>query len=286
MVPDAPPGRRDGGYALVAAVTAVAAFAYLAFQVLAANQGDVAAVSGRLQQARLSAAADAGLALAIHGLGAEDRGVRWSIDGRPRQLDFHGIDLTVTVEDERGKAPLAGLNDEQARALFAGGGASGGQLDALVREFRDWQSDQAATPDLASDLEGPAGGPPVRHGPFRTVQELAGLKDMDRAIFARIAPAATVFFEENGPFEPGHATALAKATMSADVPASADDLAAEASIDQQRPEEDLAPDDHYIGRTLTVRVVARDRSGGQTHRMEIVELTGDKTRPFWVRYVE
>jgi hypothetical protein len=35
-----------------------------------------------------------------------------------------------------------------------------------------------------------------------------------------------------------------------------------------------------------VRVVARDRSGGQTHRMEIVELTGDKTRPFWVRYVE
>ena len=53
-----------------------------------------------------------------------------------------------------------------------------------------------------------------------------------------------------------------------------------------RVAEDIAPDDRYVGRTLTVRVVARDRDGGQTHRMEIVELTGDKAHPFWVRYAE
>ena len=79
--------RGERGYALVAAVAAVAAFAYIAFQVLAASQGGVAIVSGRLQQARLSAAADAGIALAVHNLATSDRTLRWSIDGRPRHVE-------------------------------------------------------------------------------------------------------------------------------------------------------------------------------------------------------
>ena len=75
------PIRKDAGYALVAAVTAVAALAYVAFQVLAADQGGVAIVRGRTQQAQLSAAADAGLYLAIHGLAIDDPADRWAIDG-------------------------------------------------------------------------------------------------------------------------------------------------------------------------------------------------------------
>ena len=110
--------RQDKGYALVAAVTAVAAFAYLAFQVLAANRGAIDLVSGQSERARLVAAADAGISLAVHGLAADDRGVRWSIDGKPRRLEFAGVDLTVTVEDERGRAPLGGLNDGQSHAMF------------------------------------------------------------------------------------------------------------------------------------------------------------------------
>jgi hypothetical protein len=37
---------------------------------------------------------------------------------------------------------------------------------------------------------------------------------------------------------------------------------------------------------VTVRVTARDRGGAQTHRMAIIELTGDSNRPYWVRYTE
>jgi general secretion pathway protein K len=278
--------RNEQGYALVAAVTAVAVFAYVAFQVLAANQGGIALVAGRVQQARLSAAADAGISLALHGLSADDRGARWSIDGRPRRLEFDGVDLTVTVEDERGKAPLAGLSDGQARALFAGAGATGDQLDALVREFREWQTEDNTLPDPNASLLPPPAGPPVRHGPFRTVGELAGLKDMDSAIFARIAPVVTVFFENSGPFEASHAQPLAKAAMRGDDLANPDQLANEASINNQTPDEELAPDDRYIGRTLTIRVIARDEDGARTHRMEIVEMTGDKVQPYWVRYAE
>jgi general secretion pathway protein K len=277
---------RDSGYALVAAVCAITAFSYIAFQVLAANEGGTAIVAGEVEQAKLAAAADAGISLALSGLAADDRGARWSIDGRPHRLEFNGMDLTVTVEDERGKAPLAQLSDNQARALFAGAGASGDKLDALVVEFHDWQADEAAGDVLEGAAGSGAADQVVRHGAFRTVGELAALKDMAPTIFARIAPAVTVFFGDSGAFEPDHARPLAKAAMLADDLANPEQLDEAARTDSQRPEEELAPDDHYFGRTLTIHVVARDRDGARTHRMEIVELTGDKATPYWVRYSE
>jgi general secretion pathway protein K len=278
MTSRSPPGRRrsrDGGYALLVAVTAMAAFAYVAFQVLAANQGGMSLVAGRVEQAKLAAAADAGVNMAIHGLAEDDRTLRWSIDGRTRNVDFEGTDLTIVVEDERGKAPLASLNDSQARALFARAGASGERLDALVKEFRDWQTEDV-TPGVERDLSGER---PIRHGPFATVEELAGLKDMDPVLLSRIAPATTVFFEESGPFEPKHASALARAAMTADAAspngADADAAAMETEMSNERPAEEIASPDSLIGRTLTVRVTARDRDGGRIVRSAIVELTGN-----------
>jgi general secretion pathway protein K len=269
----------------VAAVTSVLAFAYIAFQVLAADEGGIGAVAARINQAKLSAAADAGIALAVHALADPDRGARWSLDGGPHQADFAGDELTIILEDERGKAPLAGLNDAQARALFAGGGATGDRLDALVTEFRDWQTEA----DTVSNAAGPPSGSPVRHGPIRTIGELVGLKDMDPALLARIAPAVTVFFEENGPFLPEHASPLALATMNADIEeasSSGSSLNSADSAAEQRPAEELAADENLQGRTVTVRVMARDRGGAQTHRMAIIELTGDSRQPYWIRYVE
>lgn len=282
------PPERDSGYALVAAVMAMTAFAYIAYQVLAVGQGAAAIASGRLEQATLSAAADAGISLAIHGLAADDRGARWSIDGGPRRLEFGGVDLTVTVEDERGKVNLsAGLSDDQARALFAGAGATGDRLDALVAEFHDWQNtdSEAADSDL-NEPPGPGSGPAIRHGPVLTIGELGALKDMNRAIFDRIAPVSTVFFEDTGAFDASHAQPLAQAAMRADDLANPDELDNEAQIGNERPDEELAPDDNLIGRTLTIRAVASDSSGARTHRMEIIELTGDPARPYWIRYTE
>jgi hypothetical protein len=269
----------------VAAVTAMAAFAYIAFQVLAADRGGLAIVGARIRQARLAAAADAGISLGLHGLAEDNPSNRWSIDGRARHVDFDGVDLAIVAEDERGKAPLAGLNDAQARALFAGAGADGARLDALVAEFRDWQTEDDRVrngPPTAAELA----APPIRHGPIATVGELAGLKDMDPSLLARIAPVVTVFFEESGPFEPRNAKPLAIAAMSAQSGVDAAAAATQPDINSQNPDEEITPDDHLVGRTITLRVTARDPDGAQTHRMAIVELTGDKARPYWIRYVE
>jgi hypothetical protein len=117
------------------------------------------------------------------------------------------------------------------------------------------------------------------------VGELAGLPDMTPAIYAKTAPAVTVFFEESGPFQADHASPLAKAAMAGDTLANPDELDSETQAADQGPAETIS-DDNMIGRTLTIRVEARNRSGARTHRMAIVELTGNPSQPYWVRYVE
>jgi general secretion pathway protein K len=271
---------------MVAAVAAVGAFAFISFELLAADRGVIASVAARIEQAKLAAAADAGIMMAIHGVGQEDASQRWAIDGKSRELVFRGVDLTVTIQDERGKAPLDGLNPAQSRALFEGAGASEDQADALVGELRDFQSgdDDETVTQATPNAQGLAADP-VRHGGFRVVGDLMSLKDMNADLFMRIAPAVTVFFEESGPFEPSHATPLAAATMSATEDESPEEAQLQQSVDNERPEQAIV-DDNLIGRTLTVSVVARGQGGVQTHRMAIVELTGAKTDPYWVRYTE
>jgi general secretion pathway protein K len=289
--------KREQGFAMVAAVAALGAFAFISYEVLAADRGVISGVSARVEQARLAAAADAGMMMAIHGVAQEDVSQRWKIDGHVREVVFGGVDLLITVQDERGKAPLDGLNPAQSRALFEGAGASDDQLDALVNELRDFQSadddDTTTAAPTPSDAQGLAAAP-LRRGGFRTVGDLMVLKDMDANLYARIAPAVTVFFEESGPFERGHASPLAAATMRATEDESPEEEQLDQSNDDERPTETIE-DDNMIGRALTVNVLARGPGGVQTHRMAIVELTGANqaapvagkaSAPYWIRYVE
>jgi Type II secretion system (T2SS), protein K len=191
--------------------------------------------------------------------------------------------LTIVVEDERGKAPLAGLSDAQARVLFQGAGASIERVDALVAELRNWQD----VDNPPEDGKNPgSAAPTARHGPIRTIGELAALPDMDAATYARVAPVVTAFFEAGGPFEPRYASPLAIAAMSRLGGEAQDQVEGQAAIATERSDEEISPDDHLMGRTLTVKVTARARDGARTERMAIVELTGDPDHPYWIRYVE
>ena len=276
----------DRGYALVAAIAAVAAFAYIAFEVMAADRGQIIGVGARVEQARLAAAADAGLMIAVHGLGDTDPARRWPIDGSFRKIGFDGADLAVAVQDERGKVPLDGLNPTQARALFQTAGAAGPRLDALVAELSNFQfGDEQPDPD-APPPSGDAGlYGPVRQGGFRTVGDLMALKDMDVALFERIAPAVTVFFGESGPFVPSNAGPLARIAMAAEEGVTPG-LLADANAADSSQAEPITEDTNLIGRTLTVRAIAADRRGAQAHRVAIVELTGVPSQPYWIRYLE
>lgn len=278
------PGRRKReGFALIPAILSVLIFSYIAYAVLAADRGALASVDAQMRAARLEAAADAGLATAVHALSAESAARRWSLDGRPRRLTLDAAEVIVTVEDERGKASLNTLTEEQLRRLFEAGGASGPRLDRLVDAVMDWR-------DNGQRVEGGALGYPrrgirPRWGPLRTVDELAELDGMDAELLSRIAPAVTLFPGEGGDFDAENAHPLALGIMSQTGTDTVDAIARARELAGQRTALDIASVS-YIGRPMTVRVVARDAQGGVFRRATVVEFTGRPAEPYWLRAVD
>jgi general secretion pathway protein K len=275
---------------MIAAVAGVAAFAFIAFETLAVHRGDIASVRGLLENAQLKASADAGLTAAIYGLSLSDTSQRWSIDGRPRTMRFADTMLTIVVEDEHGKVPVNRLNEDEVRQLFAAAGVKGDRLDQLVDSMQDWiDEDDDKRPHGAEAPDYAAEGIKPRNSDFQSIGEIALVKGMDSALFAKIAPAVTVFFGESGSFSMEDAQPLALAVMSDQPMGAADVLARQMELSGERPALDTTatppPPPNLIGRPLTVRVRARDSEGGTYQRSTIVELTGGKP-PYWIRFVE
>jgi general secretion pathway protein K len=152
--------RRERGYAMIAAVAAVAVFGYLALAAITGGRSAVVAASAGLTRAKLTADADAGVALAIHQLGLTDPARRWSVVGPPRQVDFDGARLTIDIEDDNGKIPLNFVAAPQLRQLFEQAGADPRQIDGLVQALIDLRGDptpkdgaSAALPRIDSRLD-------------------------------------------------------------------------------------------------------------------------------------
>jgi len=276
---------RDRGFGLVVAVAAVAAFACIALEVLAANRGSLAGGNAQFETARLQQDADAGIALALHGLAITDPGRRWAIDGRPKIVIFDGVELTITVEDEKGKAPINRMDSGQVRALFVAAGMTGVRLDQLVDSFEDWtDTDDTPRPHGAESADPGyrALGVRPRNGEIRTLDELIYLKGMDAVLLARIEPALTVFFGSRGGFDESFAQPLALAAMNDEPPG-----AVMSPVTQIAQFPTAVVDEKGLpGRPLTIRVLARDDHGGRLRRAMIVELTGNPVQPYWVRLLE
>jgi general secretion pathway protein K len=278
--------RKEGGYAMIAAISGVAAFAIIAFETLASHRGVVASVRGQLENAQLRASADAGFSAAIYGLSLPDPSQRWSIDGRSRTVRFGDSMLTIVVEDEHGKIPINRLNEDEIRKMFSVAGASGKRLDQLVDTMQDWtDEDDDPRPNGAEAPDYVAQGIKPRNSNFRSLGELALIKGMDDVLFARLEPAITVFFGESGSFSVDTAQPLALAVMSGNGIDSADVIERQRELAGEKPALDTAAPPNLVGRPLTVRVTVRDSEGGTFQRSTIFELTG-AAPAYWVRYVE
>lgn len=280
MTADAPRRPGEQGYALIAAVISIIVFALMALTVITAVRGPTIMASAELDRARLSAAADAGIALAIQGLLQDDPARRWTIDGKPRQTEFDGMALSIAVEDERGKIALNLINKNQAERMFSGFGLSGAALETAVDGFMDWR-DEDSDPRLRGAERETYTRLRIRprNGELRSVGELALINGVGQKLASRIAPFATVNFGTNGEFDPRFASPLA-------IRVSEDDFdAVDAARQAARPASLLpaAITQSLIGRPLTIRVDATRAPGGHARRQVILELTGSDIRPYVIR---
>jgi len=278
--------RGERGFTMIAAIMSIAVFGAIAFELLAQNRGVLAEVRGEAEQARLTAACNAGLYAAMAGLSNPDITQRWGIDGRSRQARFDDIDLNITVEDERGKIPVNGIIEEEVRDLFTSAGVSGSQLDTLVDSFEDWE-DTDNTP-RAQGAEGQtyaALGYKPRNGGFRTIGELRLINGMNDAIYDRIAPSLTAFFGESGGFSEIDSQPLALEVLGEVSPDSPQVKERVAILNGEITPPMSMQNVNLLGRTLTVRVTA-GAHGASLTRSAIIEFTGNVADPYWFRYLD
>ena len=279
-MPMGPRAHDEQGYALIAAVVSIIVFALMALTIINATRGPTIMASAELDRARLSAAADAGIALAIQGLLLPEAARRWAIDGKPRRAEFDGMALAITVEDERGKIAINLINKRQVEIMFESFGLAGADLETAVDGFMDWR-DQDNEPRLRGaerDFYAARRIKP-RNGEFRSVGEMALINGVGQGLARRIAPYATVNFGTNGEFDPRFASPIA-------LRVSQDEFSEVDAARQARGPIPLLPQaitNSLIGRPLTIRVDATRGAGSHARRQIILELTGSDIRPYVVR---
>lgn len=273
--------RGEEGYALLAAIAAIAIFSTLALAVLGQVQGAILQSKAEIERARADSAAEAGAQLAIQNLIGASPAMRWSFDGRPRAFSFGGAEVTIRLIDQRGKLPLVALEEKQVRKLFELLKVPADRIDIVTDSYLDWTDDDDEVRPNGAELEYYAARHihPQNSAP-QSFEELELIRGFDPALVARIRDVATLHFG-NGSFDSTHANPIAVAVLSSGAGNSPEEIEAEREAQGQRVAIDLN-DTNLAGRTVEVAVDAATRGGGRAHLSEVIELTGNRDRPFAV----
>jgi len=238
-----------------------------------------------LARAQAEAALDAGIAEAVLGIEAPNLQDRWRVDGTPREAEFEGIKLKISVQDELGRFDLNLIDGPTLTALLNAQGAGQGDARTLTDRILDWRD--ASTSEAhrlrgASDADYAAAGLVYkpRHGPFQSVDELQLVLGMTPDLFVRVRPALTVYTK--------------KTTIDADVaPREAllalyDGNAAKVDAILRARESDTAPPrgtfdmaDSPTGRAFTIAVES-DYENQHYARTPVVMLTPDDPHPYLI----
>jgi general secretion pathway protein K len=275
----------DEGYALLAAIAAIAVFSTLALGVLGQVQASILQANAEVERAHANAAAEAGVQLAIQNLISDDRAFRWSLDGRPRQWSFAGSQVTIRVMAENGKVPLAALDEKQARKLFEMLGVPEDRLDVATDSYLDWtDDDDEPRPNGAEyayysrrHIHPPNSLP-------QSIDELVLVRGFDVGLVNKLKQVATLHFG-SGSFDPRHASPTAIAALAAGGEDSPEEIEAEREAAGERTAIEL-DDKDTAGRTAEIDVEVVTAGGGKSRRRQVVELTGNKDRPYAILEAE
>jgi general secretion pathway protein K len=188
--------RDERGWALVSVLWVVSMLAMLAAatQVLTVTSWKTESRAYRATQAQ--ALLDAAVAQAAAGIASPNINDRWPVDGTARDVRFDGNPIKVAVQDELGRIDLNMADGSLISQLLAATGMDLDKAQALTDKILDWR-DSSGLRRLhgatVADYQAAGYSYHPRGGPFRRVDELNLVMDMTPALYARIAPALTVY---------------------------------------------------------------------------------------------
>jgi general secretion pathway protein K len=292
MVP--PPGRdpdrlaAQRGLALIAVLWVVSLLSVMALDVLAAARREGETAQDLATRARLEAAADAGLALAIHALvradadsaRSRDAASRFKAGAPPIDESFEGVRLTIGIEDESGKIDV---NRAPARLLaqfFEALREPRPRAEALAAAIEDWRDDDEEPSGRggaeATEYRRARRAVMPRDAFFQSLDELRHVIGMSPELFERAAPSLTVHSHRPAP-DPEVAGPLVLQVVGpgrSGAPQPARQRLREAATGPR-----LSP---LAGRAFRIQIEASE-ADGLRRRSAVVRLTGNPHDPYWVQ---
>lgn len=274
----------EDGYALVAAVAAMLAFALMALSLATDTRDEVTGMMAQVQQARAAAAVDAGIAMAIHDLLGPRAAIAEIADGRSR---WHALDdgarVEVAIVAENGLVPLNRLDEARATRLLRMAGLEGEALAIARDSLLDWQDgDDDARPDGAEFGYYSGQGLAPQNGQLTSVDELARIRGFTPALVDRLRPLVTV--DPNARvFDPRRADPGAIAVMDGTDGSAVLAIERARAVAGQQTALAMGGAGALVGHPLVLRATARLPDGATAHREVVVELTRSAARPFLVR---
>jgi general secretion pathway protein K len=284
--------RSSRGWALISVLWVVAILSMLAAASQQLTVTSVRTEHKAQDAARAASDLDAGVARAVAGIGDPELGKRWRIDGVAQDFAFDGLTLHVAVQDQLGCIDLNDADVSMLRQLLqAAGGLAPDQAASFADKIVDWRS-PADRHSLhgATDADYAAAGYAwrERHGAFQTVDELKLVMGMTPELFARLAPALTVYSHRPG-FDAGTAPREALMALYFSNPQQATAIMAArlggtgltSGNQNSVPQGILGPSASLGGRAFAVDA-ALDLKGKRFTRHAVIETTGDDKRPYFV----
>ncbi len=277
----------DEGWALVSVLWVVAMLAMMAaatqLLLLTSAKGEQRV----LERAQADAALDAGLTRAVLGIGDERLDQRWPVDGTERVFTFAGVEIHIKVQDQLGLIDLNAADGSMIDQLLQSAGLTSDTAATMTDRVLDWRSTTALKSlHGASDADYAAAGLRYhqRHGPFQSVSELRLVLGMTPSLYARIAPALTVY--SNRPaFDPNLAPEQALRALYLNAPDQATAIlearrsASGADAQNSAVTGTLSPTLPLAGRCFSITETLQ-RGKRQYARTVVVELTGDDEQPY------
>jgi general secretion pathway protein K len=141
-------------------------------------------------------AAEAGINRAVYQMAIPDPLQRWVPDGRAYEFEFEQVEMSVAVTDESGLIDLNAADTLSLSNLMQAHGLAQDEADALADAILDWRdTDDLVSPNGAEDPDYDAAGYDygAKDAAFDTVSELQQVMGMTADLYARLAPALTIY---------------------------------------------------------------------------------------------
>jgi general secretion pathway protein K len=289
---DPQPGER--GWALVSVLWAVAILSMMAAATQALTVSSARIAHREFDAARLAADMHAGVVRAVLALDDPRMNARWRIDGVPQSFSFDGLAMTISVQDEAGLIDLNAADDTTLAGLFTSAGLAPDAAKTLAAAVVDWREPVGSDDDPTrqqgtTDGQYAGVGYKPRHNPFQTVDELKLVVGMTPALFARVAPALTVYSRQADVDEDYAPLAVLNALYPGDPGKVAQAINARTNPPPQTdpnapppgPPGVLSESGSSWGQSYLVTITAAP-DGRHATRSAVVEPTGDPDRPYLV----